>query len=56
MPKLRVRLRLSPDVIVYFGQLERETGMAYLSLIKLYLWDCMRTQRRLDNERLHVIR
>ena len=42
----QVTIRLEDEVINYFKGLAEETGIPYQSLIKLYLQDCVRTQRQ----------
>ncbi len=37
----RVTLRLGVDVIEYFKQLAKETGIPYQNLINLYLRECV---------------
>ena len=38
--KKQVTLRLSVDVVEYFKQLAKETGIPYQQLINLYLREC----------------
>ena len=44
--KKQVTIRLGTDVIEYFKDLAKETGIPYQSLINLYLRDCVVNGRR----------
>jgi uncharacterized protein (DUF4415 family) len=44
--KKQVTLRLGTDVIAYFKQLAKETGISYQNLINLYLSDCTHSGKR----------
>ena len=44
----RVTLRLDEDVIAYFQAVSDETGIPCSILIKLYLRDCVASNRRLN--------
>lgn len=44
----QVTLRMSVDVVEYFKQMAEDTGIAYQSLINLYLQDCVAAQRKLN--------
>lgn len=46
--KRQVTIRMRDDVIAYFKDMSEETGIAYQSLINLYLRDCMINRRQLD--------
>ena len=46
--KRQVTIRMSDDVIAYFKDMSEDTGIAYQSLINLYLKDCVENDRRLD--------
>ncbi len=45
--KRQVTIRLERQTIEYFKKLAAETGIAYQTLINLYLRDCAATGRRL---------
>ena len=45
--KQQVTIRLDTAVVDYFRTLSDDSGIAYQSLINLYLRDCMKTERRL---------
>jgi uncharacterized protein (DUF4415 family) len=45
--KKQVTIRLDEQTIQYFKSLAEETGVAYQTLINLYLRDCVATRRRL---------
>lgn len=45
--KRQVTIRLDEQTIDYFKSLAAETGVAYQTLINLYLRDCAATRRRL---------
>ena len=44
--KKQVTIRLGTDVIEYFKDLAKETGIPYQNLINLYLRDCVVNGRR----------
>lgn len=44
--KKQVTIRLGTDVIEYFKDLAKETGIPYQNLINLYLRDCVVTGRK----------
>jgi uncharacterized protein (DUF4415 family) len=44
--KKQVTLRLGVDVIDYFKQLAKETGIPYQQLINLYLRECVHTGKK----------
>ena len=44
--KRQVTIRLSDDVVEYFKDLAEETGVAYQTLINLYLRDCIQKKRK----------
>ncbi|MBS0456790.1 MAG: BrnA antitoxin family protein [Proteobacteria bacterium] len=46
--KKPVSMRLSEDVLGYFKDMARQSGVPYQSLINLYLRDCVRNHRRLE--------
>jgi predicted DNA binding CopG/RHH family protein len=46
--KRQVTIRMGVDVIEYFKQLAKETGIPYQNLINLYLSDCVQSRRRLQ--------
>jgi len=45
--KRQVTLRLGIDVIEYFKQLSKETGIPYQNLINLYLRECAQSHKKL---------
>jgi uncharacterized protein (DUF4415 family) len=45
--KQSVTIRLDADAVVYFKELAVETGIAYQTLINLYLRDCAASGRKL---------
>ena len=45
--KKQVTLRLGVDVIDYFKQLARETGIPYQNLVNLYLRQCVHSRKKL---------
>ena len=45
--KKQVTIRLDEQTIQYFKSLAQETGVAYQTLINLYLRDCAASRRRL---------
>ncbi|MBD2294446.1 antitoxin [Anabaena sphaerica FACHB-251] len=46
--KEQVTIDLEKDVIQYFEEIAQETGISYLSLINLYLRECMENKRKLS--------
>ena len=44
--KKQVTIRLEEEVVEYFRQLSEETGIAYQTLINLYLQDCVKAKRK----------
>ncbi len=42
----QITIRISVDVIEYFRQLSKETGVPYQNLINLYLRDCVANEKR----------
>ena len=46
--KRQITIRLDNDTISYFKALAQETGIAYQTLINLYLRDCAASRRRLS--------
>lgn len=46
--KRQVTIRMSDDIIQYFKDMSEDTGIAYQSLINLYLKDCVENDRRPD--------
>lgn len=46
--KRQVTIRMSNDIIEYFKDMSEDTGIAYQSLINLYLKDCVENDRRPD--------
>jgi uncharacterized protein (DUF4415 family) len=44
--KKQVTIRLGVDVLEYFKELAKETGIPYQSLINLYLRDCAVSKRK----------
>ena len=45
--KQPVRLQLDRNTVAYFRSLARESGIPYLTLIRLYLFDCAAQHRKL---------
>ncbi len=45
--KKQVTMRLGVDIIEYFKNLAKETGVPYQNLINLYLRDCVQSHRKL---------
>jgi uncharacterized protein (DUF4415 family) len=43
----QVTLRLGVDVIEYFKQLAKETGVPYQNLVNLYLRQCVHSHKKL---------
>lgn len=46
MLKKQVTINLSAEVIVYFKEQAKETGIPYQTLINLYLMDCVRNKKQ----------
>lgn len=46
--KKSVTMRLSEDVIEYFKEMSKKSGLPYQSLINLYLRDCAKNHREID--------
>jgi predicted DNA binding CopG/RHH family protein len=46
--KRSVTIRMGVDVIVYFKEMAKETGVPYQNLINLYLSDCVQSRRKLQ--------
>ena len=46
--KKQVTIRLGVDVIDYFKDMAKETGVPYQNLINLYLRDCVQSNRKLS--------
>jgi uncharacterized protein (DUF4415 family) len=46
--KKPVTMRLSEDVIDYFKEMSKTSGLPYQSLINLYLRDCVNKHRKID--------
>ncbi len=46
--KKPVTMRLSDDVVSYFKDMAKESGVPYQSLINLYLRDCVMQQRQIE--------
>ena len=46
--KRQITIRLDDATISYFKQLAEETGIAYQTLINLYLRDCAASRRKLS--------
>jgi len=44
--KKQVTIRMGTDIIDYFKNLAKETGMPYQNLINLYLRDCVISQKK----------
>jgi uncharacterized protein (DUF4415 family) len=44
--KRQVTIRLGVDVLEYFKELAKETGISYQNLINLYLRDCVASKKR----------
>ena len=47
MLKKQVTINLSTEVIAYFKEQAKETGIPYQTLINLYLMDCARRGKKL---------
>lgn len=48
MLKKQVTINLSTEVIVYFKEQAKQTGIPYQTLINLYLIDCVRNKKQLS--------
>ena len=46
--KRQITIRLGVDVIEYFKEMAKESGIPYQNLINLYLSDCVQSQRTLQ--------
>jgi len=46
--KKQVTIRLDVETVAYFKALSEESGVAYQTLINLYLRDCAENKRRLS--------
>lgn len=46
--KRQVTIRIGVDVIEYFKQMAKESGIPYQNLINLYLTDCVQSRRKLQ--------
>ena len=46
--KQQVTIRMGSDVIEYFKEMSKETGIPYQNLINLYLRDCVESNRKLQ--------
>ena len=44
--KRQITIRLGVDVLQYFKDLSKETGIPYQNLINLYLRDCVVSEKR----------
>jgi len=44
--KKQITMRVGVDVIQYFKELAKETGLPYQNLIDLYLRDCVHEKKR----------
>ena len=47
LKKQQVTINLSPNVITYFKDEAKETGIPYQTLINLYLTDCVEKKKKL---------
>ena len=47
--KRQVTIRLDHDTVEYFQRLAEETGIAYQTLINLYLRECVSSGKKLSN-------
>ena len=45
--KKQVTIRMGSDIIEYFKEMSKETGIPYQNLINLYLRDCVQSNRKL---------
>ena len=46
--KRQVTIRMGVDVIAYFKEMAKDTGIPYQNLINLYLSDCVQAKRTLQ--------
>ena len=46
--KKQLTIRVRPDVIDYFKNMSKESGVPYQTLINLYLQDCVSEHRKLN--------
>ena len=46
--KKQITIRLDDDVVDYFKNMEKETGMPYQNIINCYLKDCVKEKRHLE--------
>ena len=46
--KKQVTIRMGSDIIEYFKEMSKETGIPYQNLINLYLRDCVQSNRKLQ--------
>ena len=53
--KKQVTLRLGIDVIEYFKQLAKETGIPYQNLVNLYLRECAASHKRKRPSKLNWV-
>ena len=44
--KKQITIRLGVDVLEYFKDMSKETGIPYQNLINLYLRDCVNSKKR----------
>lgn len=44
--KQQVTIQLEEEVISYFKELAKETGISYQNLINLYLQECVKSQQK----------
>jgi uncharacterized protein (DUF4415 family) len=44
--KKQITIRIGVDILEYFKELAKETGIPYQNLINLYLRDCVIAERR----------
>jgi uncharacterized protein (DUF4415 family) len=45
--KRQVTIRMGVDVVDYFKEMAKESGIPYQNLINLYLSDCVQSRRKL---------
>ena len=45
--KKQITIKIDPDVIDYFKDLSKESGIPYQTLINMYLTDCVERKRKL---------
>lgn len=45
--KKQITINISEDVLIYFQDMAKETGVPYQTLINLYLLDCKNNKRKL---------